>query len=135
VLSATNLTPAIDSPRRVLIGGPCAATRTWLRRALGSLGVEYDEAENGWELLIKLADGDYDLVVVDQRLRGVTGADALRLLRQARRETPFLLLAPACRDSVRAATARAGNAFLVEDALDATAVRDAGRALLHLGAS
>lgn len=131
MLSATTTAPALGTTRRILIGGPCPATRTWLRMALASIGTECDEADNGWELLVKLVDGDYDLVVADQRLRGVSGVDALTMLRQARRDTPFLLLAPACRDSVRAAATRAGNAFLVEDVLDATAVRDAGRALIR----
>jgi CheY-like chemotaxis protein len=131
VLSATTTAPALETARRILIGGPCAAIRTWLRMALASLGLDCDEADNGWELLVKIADGDYDLVVADQRMPGVSGADALTLLRQARCDTPFLLLAPACRDSVRAAAARAGNAFLVEDVLDGNAVRDAGRALIR----
>lgn len=135
MLAVSNSLARAEAVPRVLIGGVCPATRSWVRMALGSLGVECDEASSGWELLIKLANGDYDLVVADHRLPGVSGADALALLRRSSCDVPFLLLAPACRDSVRAQTTRAGRAFLVEDVLDTTAVRDASRVLLRFGAT
>jgi CheY-like chemotaxis protein len=117
--------------RRVLIADDSPAMRSWVRAAIASLAGEVVEAASGFELLHHLAEGDpFDLIVANARLRGPGGAQALAIARTAGAEIPFVLVAPFCKDSVRALVRRMSHAALVEDALDANAVLRACRQVL-----
>ena len=102
----------------IAIAEPSPVMRSWYRVALSHLGAKFDEAGNGQELLDLVAEhGPYDLIVCSQALPIITGAQVLTMIRTAGDETPFVLVAPFCRNSIRASLAKLGNAALLDDAL------------------
>jgi CheY-like chemotaxis protein len=105
--------------------------RRWYAAALQRVVDKVDECENGWELLLRLAeDRPCDLVVANRSLSGLGGAQVLAMLRTAEARVPFVLVAPFCDGSVRALVARLPNAALVEDSLDAVRLAETAEALL-----
>jgi DNA-binding NarL/FixJ family response regulator len=116
---------------RVLVADESPPMRHWIGAALAPLSPMIQEVGNGWQLMWHLAEeGPYHLVVAEARLGGVSGAQALAMSRTAGLSTPFLLIAPFCKDSVRALVARVGVAAVIEDALDANSVLRTARDLL-----
>lgn len=69
-----------------------------LAQALREEGYAVDGTDDGEEGLFKAINSDYDAVVLDVQLPGLTGWEVLAQLRQARR-TPVLMLT--ARDTVR----------------------------------
>ena len=84
----------LESPRprrRVLLVDDAPDERLLLRVQLELLGVEFSEAASGKEALL-LCDGDpFDLVVLDQRMPGMSGIEVAKRLREERCPTPIIL--------------------------------------------
>ena len=76
-----------------------------------------------------MSDADYAAIVCDSRLPDYQGPQLLAALRTAGDNTPFVLCAPFCRDSVRAMVTRAGNATVIEDEMDARRLIEAVQAI------
>lgn len=105
--------------------------RHWYTAALQRVAHQFEEFENGWELLYRLAeDRPCDLVVASRSLPGLGGVQILAMLRAAGAHVPFVLVAPFCDSSVRARVARVPSAALIEDSLDAVRLADTAAALV-----
>jgi CheY-like chemotaxis protein len=118
-------------PVRALIADESPAMRQWYAAALQRVADQIEGFENGWELLLRLADDrPYDLVVASRSLPGLGGVQILAMLRAAGAHVPFVLVAPFCDGSVRARVARLPSAALIEDSLDAVGLADTAAALV-----
>ena len=105
---------------------------SWYRMAFSPFGAQIDEAGDGAELLDLIADhGPYDVIVCGQSLASITGVQVLTMIRTAEDQTPFLLVAPFCRKSVRASVRKLGNAAVIEDPLEATELTRVAKELVN----
>jgi PAS domain S-box-containing protein len=82
--------------RRVLVVEDNAINREVVRQLLHGWGVEVDEAENGPAALALHAERQYDVVLMDIQMPGMSGVEATAQLRQhpdpARAQVPVLAL-------------------------------------------
>jgi len=63
-----------------------------LTEYLGPEGIDLDSAASGDRGLTAAQDGEYDLIVLDVMLPGLSGFDVLRQLREFGKRTPVLML-------------------------------------------
>ena len=80
---------------RVLFVEDDAMNRQVVRDMLGVAGVEMDEAESGMAGLERLDANDYDLVLMDLRMPGMDGFEAISAIRargDAKAETPIIVV-------------------------------------------
>lgn len=110
---------AAKEPRRVLVAEDDAGIRAMLCAALSGDGFEVLAVGNGVELLDRLQRGwrdrrPPDLVVVDERLPGLSALSVLSDLRFRHRPTPFILITAYGTPELRA-RARALGAVAVFD--------------------
>ncbi|WP_345056702.1 PAS domain-containing hybrid sensor histidine kinase/response regulator [Hymenobacter glaciei] len=104
---------------RVLLVEDNEINRTVARMMLEPWGVELDEAEDGATALARLAETDYDLVLTDIQMPGLSGIDVTQRLRQMpeprRAATPIIALtANAFRADVERYLAAGVNACLTK---------------------
>lgn len=67
---------------RILLADDSRLSRTVIKEILGQTGIGFGEAENGEEC-IKLAESNhYDMIILDQRMPGMSGAETLQKLRR-----------------------------------------------------
>jgi len=105
---------------------------SWYRMAFSQFGAHIEEAGDGLALLDLVADRDpYDVIVCNQSLASITGLQVLTMMRTAGDQTPFLLVAPFCRKSVRASVRKLGNAAIIEDPLEATELTRVAKELVN----
>ncbi len=113
---------------RVLIADDHAIVRWGLRQILQELpGIDVvDEASNGQETLARVRKGEYQLVLLDISMPGISGLDVLKQLRAERPKLPVLMLSmhPEEQYAVRALKAGAAGYLTKETASEqlATAV-------------
>ncbi len=113
---------------RVLIAEDDDALRQLMARTLADDGYEVDEAMSGFELLALLArpGGDYDVVVSDVRMPGLTGLEVIDELRshpELRDANLPVILVTAFADRQTRAEAGRLQAILLEKPLDLDALR------------
>ncbi len=90
------------------------------------------DAGDGSALLSLIAErGPFDLILCSQSLPSISGAQVLTMIRTADDPTPFVLVAPFCRKSIRSALRKLGNAAVIEDPLDATEVQRVAKQLVN----
>ena len=77
---------------RILIVDDEATIRASLEEALASEGYEVDTAEAGEEALAQCNRHEYDLLVTDLRLPGVSGLEILQALRNQGKATPVIMM-------------------------------------------
>ncbi len=113
---------------RVLVADDHAIVRRGLRQILQELpGIDaVDEASNGQEALARVRKGEYQLVLLDISMPGISGLDVLKQLRAERPKLPVLMLSmhPEEQYAVRALKAGAAGYLTKETASEqlATAV-------------
>ena len=106
---------------RIAIADPSPVMRSWYRMAFSQFNAGIDHAADGAGLLDLVAErGPYDVIICCQALASITGAQVLTMIRTAGDQTPFVLVAPFCRKSIRASLRKLGNAAIHEDPLEAT---------------
>ena len=106
---------------RIAIADPSPVMGSWYRMAFSQFSARIDEAIDGAGLLDLIAERDpYDVIVCGQSLSSITGLQVLTMIRTAGDQTPFVLVAPFCRKSVRNSLRKLGNAAVIEDPLEAT---------------
>ncbi len=104
-------------PLRALIADDHVANRMVLRRLLEKAGHHVEEVETGDEVLAVLTERDFDAVLVDLHMPGVSGLDVMREVRVmeagAQRRTPFLVIsADVTPDAIQACEQAGARAFL-----------------------
>jgi len=66
--------------------------RLTFRQAFEDMGLAVDTAKNGREALEKVADRDYDLMILDHRMPGPDGLEVLQRLRQTAPNVPVAIV-------------------------------------------
>ena len=102
------------------------------RALLSREGCAIDHAASGAEAIASVKVGDYDLILMDMRMPGLSGEETARALRKMKIRTPIVALtANAFEDDRHACLAAGMNDFLVKplspDLLRAMLIRWAGR--------
>ncbi len=112
--------------RRILIADDVPQNRAMLVEALGGLGFEMTEAENGREALQAVAKLRPHLVVIDLAMPVMDGFEAMRRLRQlpAGLDLPIIATSASASAETEAASSAAGaNAFISKPIQEATLLR------------
>lgn len=78
--------------KRILIVDDDGPMRSFLSTVLGEEGYKLEEARNGTEGLVKLSASDFDLVVTDLRMPGLSGLDLMREGKKARPEARWIVI-------------------------------------------
>lgn len=78
--------------KRILIVDDDGPMRSFLCTVLGEEGYRLEEARNGTEGLAMLSASDFDLVVTDLRMPGLSGLDLLREGKKARPEARWVVI-------------------------------------------
>jgi DNA-binding NtrC family response regulator len=79
-------------PKRILIIDDDGPMRSFLCTVLGEKGYRLEEARNGTEGLAMLSASDFDLVVTDLRMPGLSGLDLMREGKKARPEALWVVI-------------------------------------------
>ena len=77
---------------RILVIDDEATIRMSLVEALAADGYEVEDAETGEEALARCHGGDFDLLVTDLKLPGISGLEVLEALRNQNRDLPVILM-------------------------------------------
>ena len=95
---------------RILIVDNHAVLRRGLKEIIERelAGSACDEAENAENAIAKVRTQDWDLVILDIKMPGRSGLDALRDIRQERREVPVLIFSMHPEDQYARRVLRAG---------------------------
>jgi CheY-like chemotaxis protein len=90
------------------------------------------DAGDGSSLLGLVAErGPFDLIICNQSLPSIAGTQVLTMIRTAGDQTPFVLVAPFCRKSIKNNLRKLGNAAVIEDPLDATELHRVAKELVN----
>ena len=108
----------MDSNMKILIAGDFSTMREIIGSLLRDLGfTNTPEADDGQTALSQLREGDFDLLVSDWNMPGMTGIDLLKAVRADERLTnlPVLMVAAEARKGEIVEAARAGvNGYIVK---------------------
>jgi CheY-like chemotaxis protein len=77
-----NFVPGSARGKRVLIADDELFNRILLITILKRWEIQYEEVQNGREVLEKLQANDYDLILMDVRMPEISGIDAARTIRR-----------------------------------------------------
>ncbi len=79
---------------KIIIADDHALIRKGLKEILQQVEglVLLDEAQNGSELLLKISQNDYDIIVLDISMPGKSGLDVLKDIRRIKPDIPVLIL-------------------------------------------
>ena len=96
--------------RRILVADDHEVVRKGLMNVLAEAfqPIEVDEARNGQEAVSKVLKKSYDLVVLDVKMPGKSGLDALKEIKQHRPKLPVVILSMHPEDQVAIRAMRAG---------------------------
>lgn len=107
---------------KILIGDDHPVFLKGLRQLIAETSdmVVTGEAANGWEVLSKVRDGNYDILLLDITMPGQNGIDVLGQLKKERPGLPVLILTghPEEQYAVRALKAGASGYLTKESAPD-----------------
>lgn len=95
--------------KHILVVDDDEALRSLLKMRLESTGHTVDTAETGWDGLSKLEHANYDVVLLDYMMPGITGLTVLQHI-QARRPSLSVVMMTGHRSSQVVAQALAGGA-------------------------
>ncbi|MGA6993774.1 MAG: response regulator transcription factor [Candidatus Deferrimicrobiaceae bacterium] len=98
--------------RRILVADDHEVVRKGLMKVLVEAfqPIEVDEAENGQEAVSKVLKKKYDLVVLDIKMPGKNGLDALKEIKQHQPKLPVVILSMHPEDQLAIRAIRAGAA-------------------------
>jgi signal transduction histidine kinase/CHASE3 domain sensor protein len=104
--------PTIVKGKRVLIADDEPFNRVLLTTILKRWDIQYDEAENGNQVLELVRRNDYDIVLMDVRMPEVSGIDATKQIRQfedkSKANVPIIALTAAVFEEKRRSCMEAG---------------------------
>jgi two-component system invasion response regulator UvrY len=104
---------------RILVADDHEVVRKGLVKVLSETlqPVKIEEAGNGQEAVSKASKTEYDLVVLDMKMPGKSGLDALKELKQHRPKLPVLILSMLPEEQFAVRAIRAGaSGYLTKDA-------------------
>jgi len=78
--------------KHILVVDDDSALRSLLRVRLESTGHTVDTAENGWGGLTKLEHADYDVVLLDYMMPGITGLMVLQHIQERHPSVPVVMI-------------------------------------------
>lgn len=96
--------------RRILVADDHEVVRKGLMNVLAEAfqPIEVDEARNGQEAVSKILKKSYDLIVLDVKMPGKSGLDALKEIKQHRPKLPVVILSMHPEDQIAIRAMRAG---------------------------
>lgn len=111
-------------PNRLLLVDDDTNNRAALSRRLTMRGYKVDGAENGPEALDKIAQNQYDLVLLDQMMPGMNGIEVLRHIRNtySQSELPVIMITGVGGSQTAVDALRAGANDYVNKPVDALVV-------------
>lgn len=112
-------------PLRVLVVDDDEEMRRLLRRSLESDGHDVTERDRGADALRTLRERAFDLVILDNRMPGLTGLDLLPMLRREFPRVPVLLVTAFGGRQVASSALRLGAASYLEKPFRLGQLRDA----------
>src|SRR5205823_4525013 len=83
---------AEDQIKRILIADDEGSIRTLLREFLEEEGFQVAEAETGQQVLRALAEGGYDLIMMDIRMPEMDGLAVLKEMHAKKFEVPIIVM-------------------------------------------
>lgn len=95
--------------RHILVVDDDAGLVSLLKMRLKSSGYDVDSAETGWDGLTKLEQADYDVVLLDYMMPGITGLTVLQHIHARHPSVPVVMMTSNVNSRV-AAQALAGGA-------------------------
>ncbi len=108
----------MDKNIKILVVDDFATMRRIIRNLLGELGYRnLDEADDGRTALPKMKSGEFDFLVTDWNMPGMTGLDLVKAVRAdpAIRHTPILMVTAEAKKSQIVEAAQAGiNGYVVK---------------------
>ncbi len=121
LLQEFEATRAAAKKGRMLVVDDSITTRTMEKNILETHGYEVTVAVSGQEALAKITDRDFDLVVSDVEMPGMSGFDLTRRLRQMdrTREIPVIIVTSLASDADRRKGIEVGaQAYIVKGSFD-----------------
>jgi CheY-like chemotaxis protein len=118
---------AMPSSGRILVVDDNLANRMIMGAMLEHFGFEMAEAASAEQALAMVVGGGFDAVMMDQTMHGMSGVEALRLIRampEPARSIPVIPVTGRVGAQDRAAFAKAGATGFIEKPLTARAVRE-----------
>ena len=94
--------------QRILIIDDDERTRKLFRTILEREGYEITEASDGNQALNQVRNGDYDLVLLDIAMPGISGLDVLKQLKTEKPDLPILILSMYPEEQYAVRTLKAG---------------------------
>lgn len=80
------------SIRRILVVDDDNQYRSMVRQYLDMMGYESETARNAYEALGKIAEGAFDLVISDIRMKGKDGLELIEEARRTKPQLPFIIM-------------------------------------------
>jgi len=78
--------------RKILVVDDQEPHRDLMRSALAAKGFSIETAASGEEAIERMKDQSFDLVLTDQRMRGISGVDLMRAIRAQKPELPVIIV-------------------------------------------
>ncbi len=78
--------------RKILVADDEKIVRDVIARFLKLKNFDVVTVENGAELVQKVCADNFDLLIMDLRMPGLTGPEILKKLKEAKKQLPFLIL-------------------------------------------
>jgi CheY-like chemotaxis protein len=94
--------------KHILVLDNDAALLSILKMHLKSIGHTVDTAETGWDGLTKLEHADYDVVLLDYLMPGITGLTVLQHIQERHPSVPVVMMTSHTSSQVAAQALAAG---------------------------
>lgn len=94
--------------KHILVVDDDAALLSLLKMRMESMGHTVDAAENGWDGLTKLEHANYDVVLLDYLMPGITGLTVLQYIQERHPSVPVVMMTGHTSSQVAAQALAAG---------------------------
>ena len=123
--------PTSTETRRVLVASADTTMLDRISRVLRDAGHAVVSTQRSGRLLYRVLEDPFDLVILDLEIEGLSGLEALQILRRAKPDLPVVVMAGALREREERQLAGEGVAGCLRKPIDVSgleeAVRIAGR--------
>jgi DNA-binding response OmpR family regulator len=119
--------PKSTQTRKVLLASADTMMLDRVSRVLREAGHAVVSTQRSGRLLYRVLEDPFDLVIMDIDVEGLSGLEALQILRRAKPELPVVVLAGALREREERQLAVEGVAGILRKPIDVTDLVDAVR--------